>query len=73
MAKTEKKSEAAKAPANNIKFIGGGHPLAFINHPGDPITLPDAAAQTKGFYHADAANICAMFPDLYKPIIEKGS
>lgn len=56
----------------NIAFIGdeSAKPLLKINAQGKHLKLPPD--QSKPFWHEDASYIIRHFPNLYKPVVEKG-
>lgn len=57
----------------NIKFVGRGQ-VAFESFSSGMTTikLPPVDEQKAGFYHPQANLIIAEFPELFKPIVDKG-
>lgn len=71
-----RKAAANNSPRANIRLVEGAvAPTAegeVYPPDGKPIMLPRLEDQKAGFYHPDAARILALYPDRYKPIVEKG-
>jgi len=56
-------------PRPNVAFVGD-KPLREVNAQGLNIVLPED--QSKPFYHEQAQFLIRHYPDIYKPVIDKG-